>query len=415
MSLLASLVILYAGFAASYWAHGFLARALDLDHYGDVMVAMGVAAILANLLLLGGQGAARKFLPVYLRDQHYSLMNGFVGFYCAIIVVASLAAAGMALAVTEFGLSNFRDRAIFIVVMAPLIAVSTFLGSSLQSISRPVAAIFPYQVLRPILLLAGAVIWLEFAPFESTKNAFTVYAPAFLLLVIVQFVWYLTALPFSWRQHKFSLDWQAWSSVGLPLLYSGLLNSTLIRVDILTLERFDVQENAVGTFSLLVLAASVIWVNYNAVTNVVSPRIAPLQGDRARLERLLRRSGLFLLCINAATAAIMITFARPILATMHPEIEGYWPWLAFLCVGATINATLEIASPFARFGGLHAQTAKWATPILMVNAAVTVAAVLVAGLEGALVSLVGMRLLRSLVYIRMVVVHLGLRPWRLSG
>ena len=100
---------------------------------------------------------------------------------------------------------------------------------------------------------------------------------------------------------------------------------------------------------------------------------------------------------------------------MHPGIEDYWPWLAFLCVGATVNATLELASPFARFGGLHARTAKWATPILMVNAAVTTAAVMSAGLQGALVSLVVMRFLRGLVYARMVVVGLGLRPWRRSA
>ena len=149
MNFLTSLVVLYAGFAASYWANGLLARALDLDHYGDVMVAMGVATILASLLLLGGQGAARRFLPLYLRDERYALMNGFVVFYCAITALASLVVAAAVLGVTELGLfGDLRNRAIFIVVMAPLIAVSTFLGSSLQSIGRPVAAVFPYQILR---------------------------------------------------------------------------------------------------------------------------------------------------------------------------------------------------------------------------------------------------------------------------
>ncbi len=415
MQLIGSLVVLYAGFASSYWAHSFLARGLELERFGDVMVAMGAASILAGVLLVGGQGAARKFLPIYLRDQNYPLMNGFMGFYCAISVITALAAAGLVLVVTEFGYSSYRAEALFVLVMSPLIAVSTLLGSCMQSINYPIGAVFPYQVMRPLLLLAGVFLWIELAPFAITQNAFMVYAPAFAILVIVQFIWYATALPFAWRQQHFAVDWPSWRAVGLPLLYSGVLNTMLLRIDMLALHMFDDQPKAVGTFALLVLVASLIWVNNTAVSNVISSRIAPLEGDREGLQRLMRRSGIFLLCANAATALVLIVFARPILATIHPEIEDYWPWLIFLCVGATINATLELASPFVRFGGLHKQAAKWATPILGVNAAVTVAAALLAGLEGVLVSFVTMRFARSLVYVWLVVKHLDLRPWRLGA
>ncbi|WP_136658080.1 hypothetical protein [Nitratireductor sp. XY-223] len=415
MHLFGSLAILYAGFTSSYWAHSFLARSLNLDHFGDVMVGMGVAAILASLLLAGGQAAARKFLPVYLRDREFALMNGFLAFYCGVSLLAAGLTAGLVFAITELAFPDHRTQALFVVTMAPMIAVSTLLGAGLQSIDRPIGAIFPYQIVRPLLLLVGVLLWIELAPFEGTRNAFMVYAPAFALLLVIQFAWYLNALPFAWRRQQPLLDWASWRAAGLPLLLSGLLNSILIRIDILALHLFDDQPKAVGTFTLLVLAASLIWVNYNAVSNIIGQRISPLEGDRAALERLLRRSGLVLLVFNAATAAILIIFARPILATIHPELEVYWLWFAFLCVGATINATLELASPFVRFGGLHAQAARLATPLLGINAAVTTLAVILAGLEGALVSLVAMRFARGLINARLLVRDLGLRPWQVSG
>ncbi len=67
-----------------------------------------------------------------------------------------------------------------------------------------------------------------------------------------------------------------------------------------------------------------------------------------------------------------------------------------------------------QFGGLLKQPARLATPFLGINAVVTTLAVSLAGLEGALVSLETMRFARGLVYARLLVSDLGLRPWQVS-
>ena len=68
--------------------------------------------------------------------------------------VALLAAA----AFEHFGLEHLSHEALFAMCIAPLVAMSLFFGSIIQSMQRTAAAILQHEVMRPALFLLGCTL-----------------------------------------------------------------------------------------------------------------------------------------------------------------------------------------------------------------------------------------------------------------
>ncbi len=410
-----TILVVYVGFFLGMLVDGYLARHLDLDGLGDYKVALSVASIASALVVLGGQGAVRRFVPTYIGQQKFAEAKGFIAYFLKTALklgsAATAVSLGFAIVVKLFGYESLYHEAMMAIVITPLIAVSLFLGATTQSLHRPVLAIMPNELLKPALFYLGIVIWLRlFSTFNEIETIGILFV-ASAIQVTVQIVLMRRALPFHWSEIAAVYDADTWRRVSLPLLYSALINSFLVRVDILALEILDESDHAVGVFAILVLITALVWKNYMVMSTLISPRIAELDNDGEGRQRLYNQALTFLLLSNIAVISVVWFFADGILEWFHGDMPEYKPWLGFLLVGAAVNCTLEGASPFVRFGGHHDKVARLASAIMAANVVVTCGAVLAYGLQGALVSLVAMRTIRGLSYMFIARRHMGLRPF----
>lgn len=416
MKVAVSLLIVYAGFSVSFVLNRYLAQHLDLDGLGDFQVALSVASIMAVLIIFGGQSAVHRFIPQYLSQDQWGKARGFIGHYLKLVlklgaaaVAVSLVAAG---AFKYFGLENLLHESLLAIVITPLIALSLFTGAAVQSLRRPIAAILPHELLKPLLFLLGCLLWVQFFSTFNEYEAIGILFVASAIQLAVQVYLLKRALPFSWRETQPVYDNATWHKVSIPLLGSTLANVFLDRIDVLALELLHPGEHAVGVFSLLIFISSPVWMNFNTVSNLISPRISMLDDDAAGRQRLFNNAFGFLILSNLAVASLIWFFADPILGWFHGDMPAFKPWLLVVLGGAVVNCAMEVASPFIRFGGHQDKAAKLAGYILIANLIVTPTAVLLYGMEGAIVSLVGMSFIRGLAYMIIMRKYVGIKPLR---
>ncbi len=407
------MVIVYAGFGLSFLLNGYLTRHLGLDGLGDFRVALGVAGIASAMILFGGQAAARRFIPQYLKDRSWGEVKGFIIYYLRLCLILGAVAAALSLSIAYIfeylNLDHLEHEAYFAIILTPLVALSMFFGAIIQSMKRTVAGILPHEVLKPGLFWLACVTWLIFYPTFDEYQAVSLFFVTSAIVVAVQWVLLADGMPFKFRGLTTRYEQAQWNKVGVPLLYSALANSFLVRIDVFALEILHTDENSIGVFSLLVFVASFVWLNFSSISNVISPRVAELDHDRAGLQKLFDRTLLTLGAANCVAAVGIGIFATPILAWFHGDLADYRNWLYVILAGAVVNCTLESASPFLRFGGHQDKAAKVARWVLLTNVIVTPLAILLYGLEGALIALVATRFLRGMGYMVYMRMHMGIR------
>lgn len=411
-----SMLILYAGFGIYFHLNRYLAEHLDFDGLGDFHVALTVAAIVSALIVFGGQAAVHRFVPPYLAQDKTRLAKGFISHYLqlavklggAAVLVALLAAGAFEL----FSLERWRHEAFLAMVITPLIGLSLFTGAIVQSLRRPFAALVPNEVLRPGLLWLGCMLWLEWF---ATFNEYQVIGILFLVLcvqLLVQTYLFRATLPFDWRATRPLYDRPAWHKVSRSLLYSGLANTFLDRIDVLALEVLHPDEKSVGIFALLIFVVSPIWMNFSAISSVIAPRIPTL--GQAGLQNLFNSTVGSALVANLAMASLIGFYADEILSWLHDDMAAYKTALYVMLAGTAVNCALETASPFIRFGGYQDKVAKVSIYILIANLIVTPSAVHLLGLEGAIASIIGMSFIRGVSYMYILRRFVGIKPLRFA-
>lgn len=413
-----SLLVLYAGFVAYLFTNREIAKRLNLDGLGDVSVSLSIAAIASAFLLYGGGGAAKRFLPDYIRNRDYAGARGFVLFFLALCLALALAAAALALS-GAFALQFFLDsplmekvyrEVLFAAALAPLFAINHLLSSTHQACDRPVIALMPYEIIRPLVVLGGIFVAATLITQIHDYHVIGVYIVGSLILIAFQFLWLIPTQPQILKKPNDYSGRKDWLDIGKSLFFSGCVVVIIRRVDLIAIEIFHPDEAAVGAFVMLVLCAEIVWLNVDAVSNVMSHRIAGLRNDRTGLEALIFRSIRTVFVMGVLASIVLITFSKELVTFLHPSLEKYAPWLIFLAAGAVVNSCLEVFVYVVRYGGLHEDAAKWAKVVLLVNVVLTSGAVIVGGLEGALMSVVFIGFARGLLYVWLTVRKLGLRP-----
>jgi O-antigen/teichoic acid export membrane protein len=182
------------------------------------------------------------------------------------------------------------------------------------------------------------------------------------------------------------------------MLITDLSNNFVSVIEIWSLELLHSNEKSVGAFSLLVFISSIIWVNFTAILYFISSRISTIENDRKALQKYYSSNALWLLFINIFTASILIVNAGAILGWFHSDMIAYRNWFYFIVVGTTINALLRLASPFLRLSGYAREASAISGKILVISTVVTPVAISFFGIEGAMVSLVGIHFIRGLWY-----------------
>ena len=396
------LAILYAGFTAEYVANKFLTGNLDLDGLGDFNVAVSVATLFSVIFILGGDSGLNRFIPKYLENREWKKIKGYIAYYLKLTLIICLSAGILSLAIDYFlrryHLEKLLHESYFAMILTPALSVFTILGALLLAMHRRYLSSLTTELLKPLLFLAGIRIWIYFNATINEYEAVALLLSSLLLTVTVQSWLSLKSIPFDFFGEKLQLCIPEWRSACIPMLITDLSNNFVSVIEIWSLELLHHNEKSVGAFSLLVFISSIIWVNFSAILYFISSRISTIENDRKALQKYYSGNALWLLLINIFTASILIVNAEAILGWFHSDMIAYRNWFCFIVVGTTINALLRLASPFLRLSGYAREASAISGKILVISTVVTPVAIWVFGIEGAMVSLVGIHFIRGLWY-----------------
>lgn len=404
------LSILYAGFIAQYAVNIFLTRNLDLDGLGDFNVAVSVATICSVIFLLGGDSGLNRFIPRYLENKDYKKIKGYIVYYLKLTLIISFCFCLLSLT-ADFLLSYYHfekllHESYFAMILTPALAVFTIMGESLLAIHRRYASSLTTELLKPLLFLASVSVWLFFNTTINEYKAIVLLLLSLSITIIAQSWLFLKSIPFDFFSQNMQISIPEWRTVCVPMLVTYLANNFVSFVELWSLEILDKNEKSVGVFSLLVFIASIIWVNFTALYYFISSQISSLEKDRQSLQENYRKSARRLLLINFSTTLILIFNAETILDWLHGDMVAYKNWLYFILIGTSINSVLQLASPFLRLSGYAREASIISSRILMISVISAPVMIYFFSLEGAVVSLVGLRFLRGLWYsFRLKAVH----------
>lgn len=396
------LSILYAGFIAQYAVNIFLTRNLDLDGLGDFNVAVSVATICSVIFLLGGDSGLNRFIPRYLENKDYKKIKGYIVYYLKLTLIISFCFCLQSLTADFFlgyyHLEKLLHESYFAMILTPALAVFTILGESLLAIHRRYASSLTTELLKPLLFLASVSVWLFFNTAINEYEAIILLLLSLSITIIAQSWLFLKSIPFDFFSQNTQTSIPEWRTVCVPMLVTYLANNFVSFAELWSLEILDKDEKSVGVFSLLVFIASIIWVNFTALYYFISSRISSIEQDRQSLQENYRKSAWRLLLINFSTTSVLIFNAETILDWLHGDMVAYKNWLYFILIGTFVNSVLQLASPFLRLSGYAREASIISSRILMISVISAPVMIYFFGLEGAVVSLVGLRFLRGLWY-----------------
>lgn len=396
------LSILYAGFVIQYVVNKLLAGNLDLDGLGDFNVAVSVASICSVLFLAGSDSGLNRFIPKYLENRNWGNIKGYLVHYLKLTLAVSFCFCTLSLVadgvLRRYHLEKLLHESYFAMILTPALALFTILGESLLAIHRRYASSLTTELLKPLLFLAGIAIWLFFSPAINEYEAIALLLLSLALTFALQSWLFLRSIPFDFFSQKPLFSIPEWKAVCIPMLITFLANNFVSVVELWSLEILDKNETSVGVFSLLVFIASIIWVNFTGLYYVVSSRISTIDSDRHSLQRSYRSSVRQLLLVNVLTASILAINAEAILGWLHADMVGYRNWLYVILIGTSVNSVLQLASPFLRLSGYAREASVISLAILALSVVSAPVIIYWYGLEGAIVSLIGLRFLRGLWY-----------------
>lgn len=407
------LLITYSGFALSYALNKYLATHLDLGGLGDFKVGLSIASLFAFLITFGANGSIKRFVPKYIKDSDFGSVAGLIRYYSKNIFrlagVLLLLYALFYLLIQYFGLEKLKHDAVEVVLLAPILALTMFMGSTLQARHKTFQSMIPHEILKPAMFLVLCYIWFHFYGSPTINEVIVLFTLTILSTLLVQFIFVKKALPFKFNSETPISHKKEWNAVGLPLLYSTLANSFLVLIDILSLEILHTNEKEVGVFSLLIFIVSIVWLNLGSLLSLITPQISETE-EVAVWQKIYNRGFLFMVVSNLVVGILIAIFADDILANFSTEMLDYKGWLIVILVAACVNSSLEIASAFLRFTG-HQKQAKQNTNLVMIlNLILTPTLILLYGLPGVLVALVISRFVRSFNYARLMKKHVGIKP-----
>ena len=409
-----SLLITYTGFFLGYFLNKYLTHHLDLDGLGDFRAGLSLASIFAVIITFGGSGSAKKFIPAYVKDGKFGEVSGLLRYYSSTVIKLSalltLIYFLLLLVITQFELEVLRHEAMSIVLLAPLLAFSMLLGSTLQARHKSSQAIIPHELLKPALFLLFIFVWLKNFGSPSLIDVISIFALTILLTLILQVFLVKIAMPFNLFREKAIFKISEWKKVGLPLLYSTVANSFLARIDILSLEILHTSEKEVGVFCLLIFIVSVVWLNFTSTINVITPQIAEADHDSDTLQRIYNKSFTFMLISNLIVGTLIWIFSDDILRMMSEGLLDYKNWFLLLLLAACFNSSFEVPSAFLRFTGHHQQAKQNTTLVMTINLILTPILIIFMGMEGAIIALVFTRFIRAINYTRLMHKHIGIKP-----
>ncbi|MGI9413164.1 MAG: lipopolysaccharide biosynthesis protein [Hyphomicrobiales bacterium] len=350
------------GGALAFVVNIVIARQFGADTLGLFALTMALVSLLALVLPFGYQAVGVMFVSQYVERGRADLIRGFVrrGYRNIAIAgaIVGLGLFGILSVISDPALRHYALSAIYVLAMAPALALLNLNGSVLTAHRRQYGALLPDLLLKPALMLAGIAflamaVWQVSVDMLLATAAAALWASALWQAVLIRRAGLIP------RGTEAAHEPATWRKAALPWMAISLLADYFIELNLL-LAGFLAAPAEVAVlhicFRLRVLAAF----GLRALYALVLPDIfaSHERGDHAEFRQNILRANTLALIYALAVCAVVAAFGAEILAVVGDGFKAGHMALLIVCLPMVTRAVFGPTTAIMAIKGHHS-SALW--------------------------------------------------------
>ena len=410
-----ALIIQVGGLFLTYLLQVVLARWMGRAEYGIYEYVIAWSLLLAIPAGLGLPRAVLRTISQYRIKQEWGLLRGVVRGSLLLTLLSSLLVcllvAGSILLLNHYHSFVYAIPLLMGLGLIPLQALQQLQVETSRAVGDITLAYVPYQIMWPVLILSGGMIFLE--RHHSLMSLPMIVIAQLMLLVIVVFqLWLL--------RQKINTDiepsppiyaYRQWLGISLILLVQRAFFIILDQTDIIMVGSL-IGPGATGVYNASVKTA--MWVTFvlEMLNMVVAPAFAILytEGNMAELQKVVSRVTLWIFWPSIVISVILLSFTQPILSIFGPGFIGAtWP-LKVLVLGRLVDGFCGSVASLMVMTGHQKQSLPVFASCALLNVVGNAIAIPMFGIVGAAIATGCTLVLWNIWLCLLVVKYVGVNP-----
>lgn len=333
-----------------------MARWMGSFEYGIFVLVWTTIIIVGHLSCFGFNTSIVRYIPEYRERGEYENLRGVMATSRTVVLLASLAIAGLGLlglATLSEIFENYYIVPFYLgIVCLPLIAVSDTLEGVARAHSWSIAALAPIYLVRPVLILVfmGAALVMGYDVSAQTAMAAAILATLVTTLFQVVTIWPAATRDLPKVRPAYRL--REWTAVSLPIFLIEGFAFMLTNADVLVVGWF-LPPDEVGVYFATVKILALVHFVYFAVKAGVAQRYAQYaHGDnRHALGAFARETVSWTFWPSILMAVCVLIIGKPMLMLFGPDFDAGYPLLFVLVLGVVARASVGPAESLLTMSG----------------------------------------------------------------
>ncbi len=386
----------------------YLAHALKIDAYGIFVSFWTWQLIISNLVVLGYQESAVRFLPRYHARGQEHLLQSFVHHGAKVVVIASLLVAGIGAALLwSFGDQFDKSYMLPALVLAfglPIIAIEVYLEGVNRGLGWYLLSIVPSYIIRPIAVVATMYVLGQSGMELNAQLALGVMVGVTAVLIIGQCLIMVKKIkpktaPKTKSKHKRLR--RAWLWATLPLVIVSGVDEMLYWSDIVVLGFLAEPADVSIYFAAIRCMAFASFIHYGFM--LVFARefsLANADGDLTELRSRISMASTWTFWLTIP-AVILIVAAGPVLLSFFGEAFGEGIVVMIVIgIGTIGKSAVGPASNLLIVLGKEKRDVTFSAVSLVANILISILLVPLMGILGAAIGTAASQIVRALLLAR---------------
>lgn len=393
------------GAGLAYALHVALARLLGPAEFGVWAFAFTLVIVAGHAASIGFPDTVVRFLTDYIARGDWARARGQV-LAGACVSAGGGAAIALAAAALLFLFRDMTPRAMFAPLLMstailPVFALQDWMDGAARAIGRPLLAMTPIFVLRPIAILGGATIAAASSDALDAALVMGVTFAGITATAVVQAVAFWRALPAPVRAARASFEWGFWLRASAPLGLVVLADQAGGFADVLALGVLATPEET-GAYFAAARIIGLVGLGTFAVSAISGRRLAlhRAQGETRELQAFLRVSARWTFLGSLVLVAVLTPCGPLLLSLFGRDFVSAAPALAILALGLLARAASGQAEELLVVLGHQRSSAKIAMACALVALAGSLAAAALAGPAGVAAAMALTAGMRSFLFTR---------------
>lgn len=335
-----------------------LARFLGADGLGEVLLALSILSIAAQIGSFGMDGAMMRFVPSYLEKRQNAELKGVVFFsikFCFLISVflgAVILLTSRFIAVNIFHTSGLLKLIPLLVLAIPANAINVVVMGVLKGYKDTLRGLIPQLLVSPFLKIVIFLLFLLDSPIPLYAIAAIIIAEVVAMVVSLRFLFRKLGK----TKHVYlKAEGRKVLGVASTMIFTGFSAFLFTNADIWVVGMFMSTED-VGIYGVVAKLVTLIAFSLGTFAAIIPPIIAAVHtsGDRVEMKRVVSESTRWILSMAVPIILLLTIEGKLILGLAYGEefAKGFTA-LVILVAGQLINAGSGLVGYFLLMTGEH--------------------------------------------------------------